>query len=79
MSSSSTSLSPARGWRSEQARYAALTRDRAAGDPELLEAKRKMRSGLWISRVEKLVAQAPPLTDEQREYIAALLRSGCGS
>lgn len=29
--------------------------------------------------VEKIIAEAPPLTDEQRDRIAALLRAGGGA
>lgn len=58
----------------ERARYASLTRSRPADDPELLEAKRKWRAEMFAGHVAKLVAEAPPLSDEQRARIAGLLR-----
>lgn len=56
-----------------------LSRSRKPNDPDLVEAKRKMREELWIERVEKLVAEAPPLSEEQLDRIAALLRNGGGA
>lgn len=63
-------------WTSERARVASLTRSRKADDPELLEAKRNMRALKLAEHVARVVAEAPPLTDEQREHVAALLRTG---
>jgi hypothetical protein len=66
-------------WQTERGRIAGLSRDRDPNDPELLDAKRKMRELRWTERVEKLVAEAPPLTDEQRVRIAALLINAGGA
>jgi hypothetical protein len=60
-------------WQKERSRVAILTRYRDPDDPDLAEARRKMREGFWIDRVEKLVAQAPPLSDEQKLRITQLL------
>lgn len=59
-----------------RARVAALSRDRAADDPELVEARRSLRAELLMQHMRELVASAPPLTNEQVEAIAALLRAG---
>ncbi len=63
-------------WTQERARVAGLSRDRAPDDPELLTARLNLRAERLAAHVEKIVAQAPPLTSAQRDRIAALLRSG---
>jgi hypothetical protein len=45
-------------------------------DPELIEARRNLRAIRLEDHVTKVLAQAPPLTVEQRDRIAALLRTG---
>lgn len=64
---------------SERARYAALTRSRPSDDDELLEARRNLRFECLSDHVARVIAEAPPLTDEQRERIATLLRVGAGA
>ncbi|MEZ0342146.1 hypothetical protein ACAG25_19450 [Mycobacterium sp. pV006] len=59
--------------RFHQGRYAGLIRDRAPDDSELLEARRLMVAGNWFCRLERLIAQDPPLTDEERAYAVSLL------
>ncbi len=63
-------------WTHERARIAALSRSRTPDDPELLEARRNLRAARLHDHVAKVVAEAPPLTDEQRARIAALLQAG---
>ena len=65
-------------WRVERARVAAMSArpKRGPDDPQLNEARRRLRLGRWVERVEQLVSEAPPLTPDQREYIAGLLRAG---
>ncbi|TSD95048.1 hypothetical protein FOS14_18820 [Skermania sp. ID1734] len=60
--------------RHERARVAALTRDRKPDDPELLEARRNLRAETLAEYVRRVVDAAPPLTPEQRDKIAGLLR-----
>lgn len=62
-------------WRSERSRYAALSRSRAADDSELVEARARMASMKFLNDVERLVSDAPPLSEEQRHQIAAMLLS----
>ncbi|MHC9294186.1 hypothetical protein ACRCUN_17115 [Mycobacterium sp. LTG2003] len=64
---------------SQRGRVAALSRSRPADDPELLEAKRNLAALSLEDYVRRVVASAPPLTDEQRDRIAALLRAGGGA
>lgn len=60
-------------WRNERARAASLTRVLPANHPDLIDAKRNMRALHLEEYVTKVLAQAPPLNDEQRQRIAALL------
>ncbi|KUH86475.1 MULTISPECIES: hypothetical protein [unclassified Mycobacterium] len=59
--------------RVHQGRYAGLIRDRAPDDAELLEAKRLMVVGNWLSALEKLIAQNPPMNADEHAYAASLL------
>ncbi len=67
-------------WQSERARIAGLSSrpNRSADDPELVEARRNLRALRLEEHVQKVLADAPPLNDEQRNRIAALLRVGGG-
>jgi hypothetical protein len=62
--------------RHHRARIAALSRDRQPDDPDLIEARRNLRALRLEEHVAKVVASAPPLTAEQRDRIAAILRGG---
>lgn len=66
-------------WTHERARIASLSRDRAPDDPELIEARRNLRAIRLRDHVAKAVAEAPPMTAEQRLSIARLLTSGGGN
>ena len=61
-----------------RARVGALSRSRPDDDPELVEAKQTLRALSLEQAVRKAVAEAPELTVEQRDRIAAILRSGTG-
>ncbi len=54
-------------------RVAALSRSRSPEDPELLDARRSLAAERLAKHIEQIVAQAPPLTNEQREILAAML------
>lgn len=56
------------------ARVAALSRSRPHDDAELVDARRELAEANIAAYVEKTLAQAPPLTDEQRARLAELLR-----
>lgn len=62
-------------WASPRARVAALARDRAPDDPELIAARRELAESPVTAYVSALVDGFPPLTAEQRDRIAGLLRS----
>jgi hypothetical protein len=57
-------------------RVAALSRDRDPDDPDLIEARRDLRAEVLAEHVSRVIAAAPPLSDEQLSRIAALLRAG---
>jgi hypothetical protein len=59
-----------------RARVAALSRDRLPDDPDLVSARQNLAVLKIEDHVRRVIAQAPPLTDEQRERIADLLRAG---
>lgn len=64
---------------SRRGRVAALTRAVRAGErsqSELDDARRALAEAQIHDYVEKILGEAPPLTAEQRERIAALLRAG---
>jgi hypothetical protein len=66
-------------WTVERARIAAITRGIRAGerqpdDPQLAEARRNLKALRLEEYVRKVLAEAPPLTDEQKTRLAELLR-----
>lgn len=61
-------------WTQERARVASLTRSRSADDPELIEARRNLRAARLDAYIRETVDAAPPLTAEQRDRLALLLR-----
>ena len=65
-------------WTHHRARYAALSRDRAPDDPELLDARRNLRAERLAKAIRETVDAAPPLREEQRTRLAALLREPTG-
>lgn len=65
-------------WTAERARVASLTRSRTADDPELIDARRRLRTERLAHHVQKVLAEAPPLTPEQRDRIARLLTPAGG-
>lgn len=65
-------------WTAERARVASLTRSRPADDPDLVNARRDLRAERLAEAIRKTVAEAPPLTDEQRARLASLLHTPAG-
>jgi hypothetical protein len=54
-------------------RYASLTRDREPDDPELVAARQQMQEIALVNAIDKALAKAPPITEELRARIIALL------
>lgn len=63
-------------WTSERARVASLSRSRTPDDPELLDARRNLRAERLAEHIARVVDEAPPLTPEQRDKLAVILRGG---
>ncbi len=61
-------------WTHERARVASLTRSRKPDDPELVDARRNMRTERLAEYIKRTVDAAPPLTEDQRDRLALLLR-----
>lgn len=62
----------------ERARIAALSRSRPKNDPELIEARQRLKTLRLEAHVQKALDQAPPITPEQANRIASLLRPVTG-
>lgn len=62
--------------RHRRARVAALSRSRLPDDAEFVKAQQELKAVSLTEYVERVVNSAPPLTAEQRDRIAAILRGG---
>lgn len=56
---------------SARGRVAALSRSRAENDPEFVAARAQLAADVLAEYVAKIVADAPPMTAEQREAVLA--------
>ncbi len=63
-------------WTTPRARVGALTRSRQPDDPDLLAARQDLRVARLADYITRTVDAAPPLTADQRDRLAALLRGG---
>lgn len=66
-------------WTHHRARVASLSRSRAHDDPELAGAKQSLKAAKMADYIERALATAPPLTEEQRLRIARLLQGGASA
>ena len=66
-------------WTTERARVASLTRSRTTDDPDLADARQRMKAARIEEYIARVVAEAPPLTAEQRDRIASLLHPAGGA
>ena len=66
-------------WTHYRAQVATLSRTRTADDPDLVEARRNLRAARLEAHIEKALADAPPLSDQQLERIARLLAPPVGA
>ena len=60
--------------RSASSRVSALSRSRSADDPSLQDARRHLRFVGLEEHIQRVEDAAPPLTAEQVEELAAILR-----
>ena len=58
-------------WTTERAKVASLSRSRSDDDPELVAARSNLKVEHFTDRAQRLAADAPPLTPEQRDAILA--------
>jgi hypothetical protein len=76
-------------WTHHRARVAALSRDRAPDDPELLAARRDLAAAREAERgeiaarrlavyIERTVASAPPFTAAQIDQLSMIFRGPSG-
>lgn len=65
-------------WTQDRARVASLTRSRTPDDPDLIAARRSLRAERLAMYIRRTVDAAPPLTAEQRDRLAVLLRGEAG-
>jgi len=65
-------------WTTERARVASLTRSRTTDDPDLVRARQNLKAAKVEEYIARVVAEAPALTHEQRDRIAALLSPAGG-
>ncbi|HEY8653909.1 MAG TPA: hypothetical protein VIL87_12610 [Dermatophilaceae bacterium] len=63
-------------WTAERARVASLSRSRTPDDPDLIAARENLKAERLKVYIAKVVAAAPPLSAEQRDRLALLLRGG---
>lgn len=61
-------------WQSARARHAVISRHHGATAPRAIEARRDLRAARAAEYIQRLVDEAPPLTAEQRDKLAVLLR-----
>ncbi|MEV0152186.1 hypothetical protein AB0H57_00375 [Micromonospora sp. NPDC050686] len=61
---------------SKRARYAALKRCHGADHPATQAASRELREEALSRHITRLVDAAPPLTEEQRARLSALINGG---
>jgi hypothetical protein len=67
-----------------RAKVAALERcvrngERAPDDPELANARRDLAATRLAETAERIVAAAPPMTDEQVDAVVAIIRADRGA
>jgi hypothetical protein len=67
---------PTTTWEQDRALLARRSQDLPSDHPELTELRRKIKAKRLELHVAEAVASAPPLTAEQRDRIAAILRGG---
>jgi hypothetical protein len=67
----STSLTPEQ--RTQRARVAALSRSRTPDDPDLVDARQQLSIAKLADHIQAVVDAAPPLTEDQKARLRALL------
>ncbi|RDH75508.1 hypothetical protein DVS77_26270 [Mycolicibacterium moriokaense] len=66
-------------WTKARSDLGIKTRKLGPDHPETIEARRTFRAERTAAYIEKVLAEAPPLTDEQRIRLAELFRPASAS
>lgn len=61
-------------WTQERSKLARLSKTHAPDSAQILAARRDLRAARAADYISKLVEAAPPLTDQQLDRLAMLLR-----
>ena len=64
---------PSTPYTKARAHYASLRAKKPATDPEVVSARQRMQEEAIVAAIGKAMAKAPPLTDELRARIIAML------
>lgn len=70
------SAQPQTTWKQKRARLARLSKDLPADAPVIVELRQELKAQRLQEHIREVVNSAPPLTAEQRDRIAAILRGG---
>lgn len=70
---SASAPEPPQTWTQARSQLANATKRHGANSPQAQEARQHLRALRLEDHVTKVLAQAPPLTDEQRTKLAELL------
>lgn len=65
-------------WTHERAKVARLSQTHPAGDPEIIEARQRLKAARLEDHVRGVVDAWPPLTPEQLARVSALLQPAGG-
>lgn len=57
-----------------KAKIGSLSRSRRDDDPELIDARRRLKEEVLAAKIQEAVASFPPFTQEQRDKLAILLK-----
>lgn len=63
-------------WTKTRSEYANLAKTHDPTEPAMVEKRAELRALRLEDHVRRVISEAPPLTDEQRDRIASLLRAG---
>ena len=66
-------------WTKSRSELATLAKTHDKSDPVMIAKRAELRALKLEDHVRRVLAEAPPLTDEQREKIAQLLRVSAAS
>jgi hypothetical protein len=66
-------------WTKTRSQLANLSKILDSDDPRVIELRRELRAQRLADHVAKIIAEFPPLTPEQVDHVAGILRAGSGA